>query len=146
MENEYNSHEMECILALCTVQTVLFAGGLLLHEVLPHHRNSTYGKIVFGIVSSAKEKATNLLLYKYTEPAIKDLECLKWLGEKIYQDLFQIRGPDQNQCEKGVELLKNGTFKKDMAWFMLTQTWNKCYAPIIGNKTHCVTHEGCVKM
>ena len=54
---------MECTSALCAVQTVRFDGGLLVHEVLSHHNNSTYGKTVFDIVSSAREKTIHLLLY-----------------------------------------------------------------------------------
>lgn len=57
------------------IDATLFDGGLVLHEVLPRHNISTYGKIMTDImikVCSASGNSAHLLLDKYVEPSIKD--------------------------------------------------------------------------
>jgi hypothetical protein len=61
------------------IDATLFDGGLVLHEVLPRHNTSTYGKIITDNmikVCSASGDSAHLLLDKYVEPSIKDVERL----------------------------------------------------------------------
>ena len=150
LESKYSSHKTDLPSDHSSNQTILFDGGLLLHEVLPYHNNSTYGKIVSELViriCSVKEKFIHLLLDKYIEPSIKDLERLKRGADTGDQDLYLIRGSDQKQRKKGTQLLKSGTFKEELARFMLTEIRSEYYATIIGDKTLYVSHGGyCIKL
>ena len=100
-----------------TFQSVLFDVGLGLHEILPHHTKSTYGTIVRDImvkVCSATETTVHLLLDRYQQPSIKDIEHLKRGTILTQQETFKLFSGDQKQRQKGCELLKNGMFKDEL--------------------------------
>ena len=97
-----------------TIDATLFDGGLVLHEILPRHKTSTYGKIVTDImlkVCSASGESVHLLLDKYVQPSIKDVERLNRGAVQDEINTFIITGPDQQQEKKGTDLIKNGAFK-----------------------------------
>ena len=115
---------------------VLVDGGLILHEVLPHHINSTYGKIVRDImikVCASKEKTIHLLLDRYMQPSIKDVERVK-RGANVDMTKFIISGPDQQQRMRGTELLKHGTFKEGLSQLLVSEI----------QKEHCHCQQNCV--
>ena len=128
---------------------VVVDDGLILHEVLPHHINSTYGKIVRDImikVCASKEKTIHLLLDRYVQPSIKDVERVK-RGANVDKIKFIISGPDQQQKMKGTELLKHGTFKEGLSQLLMSEIQKEHYASVIANKTVYVSHGGnCVRL
>ena len=132
------------------IATTLFDGGLVLHEVLPRHNTSTYGKIITDImikVCSASGNSAHLLLDKYIQPSIKDVERLNRGAVQDEMNTFIITGAEQQQHKKGIDLLKNGAFKEGLAQFILKEIRKEHYAPIIGNKTVYVSHGGkCLKL
>ena len=80
-------------------------GGLVLHEVLPRHSKSAYGKIVRDImtkVCSARGDSVHLLLDRYAEPSIKDVERLKRGADQDERNTFKIMGVEQQQRKKGL--------------------------------------------
>ena len=102
------------------VDATLFDGGLVLHEVLPSHNTSTYGKIVSDImvkVCSASGDSVHLLLDKYVEPSIKDIERSNRGAVHNEVSLFIITGAEQQQRKKGIDLIKDGGFKDAFAQF-----------------------------
>jgi hypothetical protein len=132
------------------IDATLFNGGLVLHEVLPRHNKSTYGKIITDImikVCSASGDSAHLLLDKCVEPSIKDVERLKRGAEQDEMNTFVITGAEQQQHKKGIDLLKNGAFKEAFAQFLLKEIRKQHYAPIVVNKTVYVSHGGkCLKL
>ena len=128
---------------------VVFDGGLVLHEVLPHHNQSTYGAIVRDIISKVtrgEQQFVHLLLDKYVQPSIKDVERVNRGADKKDQE-FLINSPDQKQRQKGTDLLKNGSFKEELASFLMTEVTKEYYAPMISGKTVFISHGGkCIKL
>ena len=132
------------------VDATLFDGELVLHKDLPSHNTSTYGKIVSDImvkVCSASGDSVHLLLDKYVEPSIKDIERLNRGAVHNEVSLFIITRAEQQQRKKGIDLIKDGGFKDAFAQFLLQEIKKEYYAPIIGNKTVYVSHGGiCLKI
>ena len=132
------------------VDATIFDGGLILHEVLPRHTKSTYGKIVQDIivkVCSAKGDSVHLLLDKYKQPSIKDVERMSRGCTCDELNTFVITGAGQLQQKKGIDLLSNSEFKEGLAEFLMREIREEYYAPIIGSKILYVSHGGkCIKV
>ena len=128
-------------------ETLLVDGGLLLHEVLPHHNSSSYGTIVRNVmvkVCGGKEPNVHLLLDHYMQPSVKDCERQK-RGD--LNEVFKISSSEQQQRKKGVELLQNGLFKEEFAAFLMKEVRKEHFAAVIHNKIVYVLHGGkCVKL
>ena len=60
---------------------------------------------------------------------------------------YQITGPDQQQKQKGTELLKDYCFKEEFGRFLLAELQKEQYGPIIGEKTIYISHgRTCIRL
>lgn len=113
----------------------MFDGGLLMHEILPSHNKSTYSKVARDFMvklASAPGGEVHLLLDRYITPSIKNPECQKKGG--IKDNTYQITRPEQQQKQKGSELLNDASFKEQFGRFLLMEAQNAHYSPVIGGK------------
>ena len=127
------------------VDATLFDGGLVFHEVLPHHSASTYGKIATDImikICAPRCHSTHLVLDIYIQPSIKDLERMNRGEVHDESNTFFITGADQQQKRKGTDLVHNSAFKEAFSKFLLEEIKKEQYAPIIGQKTVYISHGG----
>ena len=130
------------------VNVSMFDGGLLMHEILPSHNKSTYSKIARDFMvklASAPGGEVHLLLDRYITHSIKDLERQKRGG--IKDNTYQITGPEQQQKQKGSDLLNDACFKEQFGRLLLTEMQKDQYSPVIGKKTIYISHGGeCVRI
>ena len=104
------------------VDATLFDGGLVFYEILPHHSSSTYGKIVTDImikICYPRCNSTHLVLDRYIQPSIKDLERMNRGEGHDESNTFFITGADQQQKRKGTALMNNSAFKEAFSKFLL---------------------------
>ncbi|KAJ8024334.1 hypothetical protein HOLleu_37052 [Holothuria leucospilota] len=146
LEKKYTSsvQEEETIITDAT----LFDGGLVLHDILPAHNSSTYGKNCARYHYKglrAQGKSVYLLMDRYKTPSIKDVERVN-RGAEQTEASFVITGPEQKQKKKGADLLRNGAFKEAFAKFVLQEAQKDHFASIIGPKILLISHGGkCLK-
>lgn len=130
------------------VNVSMFDGGLLMHEILPSHNKSTYSKIARDFIvklASAPGGEVHLLLDRYITPSIKDPELQK--RGRIKDNTYQITGPEQQQKQKGSELLNDACFKEQFGRFLLMEAQKAHYSPVVGGKTIYISHGGdCVRI
>ena len=130
------------------VNASMFDGGLLMHEIIPSHSKSTYSKIARDFivkVCSAPGDEVHLLLDRYITPSIKDPERQKRGG--INDITYQITGSEQQQKQKGSELLNDACFKEQFGRLLLAESQKAQYGPVIREKTMYISHGGdCVRI
>lgn len=147
------SKQNEVIVGAPVSDVLIVDGGLLLHEVLLLHKQSTYGSLAQSIMTTlcraanaVKAGEVHLVLDKYDKPSIKDVErAIR--GNKDDGNEFVITGPDQKQKKSGSDLLKNDKFKDAFARFFQEEIQREHFAPIIDKKIVYISHGGkCIRM
>lgn len=130
------------------VNATMFDGGLLMHEVLSKHNKSTYSSIARDFLvklGSARGDEVHILLDRYMTPSIKDAEREKRGG--VNDVTYQITGPEQQQKQKGSDLLKDACFKEEFGRFLLAEPQKEQYGTIIREKTIYISNGGtCVRL
>ena len=103
----------------------IYDGGLLLHSILLlTSMGASYASIartMVSLVCSGKAQEVHVCFDKYVENSIKDSER-KQRG--AVDTAYTITGPDQKIRQSGKTLLTNGTFKNELAKFLL-KGWGK---------------------
>ena len=102
----------------------VYDGGLLVHSVLSlTGMGASYASIarnMLSLVCSGRAEEVHVCFDKYVENSIKDSER-KQRG--AVDTVYTITGPDQKIRQSGKTLLKNGTFKNELAKFFME--WKK---------------------
>ena len=100
----------------------LFNGGLLIHSVLSQtNAGSSLASIarsILSLVCSSKGREIHVCFDKYLESSIKG--CERKLRGAVNTP-FCITGPDQFIRQRGQKLLTNGTFKDQLAQFLVKE-------------------------
>ena len=123
----------------------LFDGGLVFHEVLPHHSASTYGKIVRDImikICVPKSHSIHLVLDRYSQPSIKDVERINRSRVPEELNTLFITGAEQQQKKRGSDLVHNRAFKEAFSKFLMEEIKKDHYAQIIGQSHVYISHGG----
>ena len=132
-----------------TADVELLDGGLILHEILSKHKNSTYGTIARAIlmkVCNRKSVEIHLLLDRYLLQSIKNCARLSYRSATL-DDSFNITGPEQIQKKSGADLLKNSSFKESFSKFLLQEYRKDHYKSVVGTKVVLISHGGhCIKL
>ena len=136
--------------SLPPIKATVVNGGIMLHETVMQHSNSTYGimaRDLLAKICSCRGEQVHLVLDKYQSPSIKDAERNLRYSSTSTSQTFIIIGPDKAQQQSDAELLKNGSFKEAFALFLMEEWKKPQYGLILGNKAVYISHGGtCMKM
>lgn len=130
------------------ISVTLIDGGLLIHSFLSTlGRITTYGNLARSLLASVCSSQGNeihVVFDTYRTDSLKESErMLRGAADQPYV----ISGPEQTARQSCQKLLLNGTFKDQLAQFLLREWQQDKYGAIIANKTLVVSHGGnCVRL
>ena len=123
--------------------THIFDGGLLLHSVLSKTNiGASYASIarmLLSVVCTGKGSEVHVCFDKYLENSIKGSESEL---HGAVNTVYKISGPEQTIRQSGEKLIKNGSFKDELARFLLKEWGKDHYCNYLVGKTLYASYGG----